>query len=576
MVDVASPAWTKGIPSGAVLYQIGSTNNPYFDDLMVEVVGSRWGQELPVVYGVPGSEKRTVEIEPRVDREDKRPGSRPVIGVSPAQIAKLESARLYKKDFPHPAFYYTPAEKASPPFEFDDEIVGTTDPDNPDALKELPEDPRNPGSGRRDYFELLRRMQRLAGKPMKFQVRRTDKESPVEIAVGPAFHHTLGVRMQMGQVIAVREKGPGWGKVQPYDPDNNVKGDVIEEVEVKDAQGKPLVFKGDTLDPIRLPDQLRAWAATVTGDKMVELRVRRANVANPLNREEAKHEKVELKWNDDWKFDREIPYGQTSPLAIPELGIAYRVQTTVAAVDRQPAGDPKFLQANDVIKRVKFHKLDYAVRGEDGRPAESQTGSSWVTLEPDQWAWVFYLLQNVEVKKLTLEVERRGEKVELEVAALPDETWPLTARGLILARDSRLQKADSVVGAIGLGLKDTWGTILQVYSHLRNLVVGRIAVTNLIGPLGIGEAAYRIAGFDLWEFIFFLGMISVNLAVVNFLPIPVLDGGHMVFLLYEKLRGKPASEGVRVGATYVGLLMLVSLMLFVIGLDIFRKLGWLG
>ena len=47
-------------------------------------------------------------------------------------------------------------------------------------------------------------------------------------------------------------------------------------------------------------------------------------------------------------------------------------------------------------------------------------------------------------------------------------------------------------------------------------------------------------------------------------------------MLYEKLRGKPASEGVRVGATYVGLLMLVSLMLFVIGLDIFRKLGWLG
>ena len=51
---------------------------------------------------------------------------------------------------------------------------------------------------------------------------------------------------------------------------------------------------------------------------------------------------------------------------------------------------------------------------------------------------------------------------------------------------------------------------------------------------------------DFGEFVFFLGLISINLAVVNFLPIPVLDGGHMVFLIYEKIRGKPASEGVRI------------------------------
>jgi regulator of sigma E protease len=68
-------------------------------------------------------------------------------------------------------------------------------------------------------------------------------------------------------------------------------------------------------------------------------------------------------------------------------------------------------------------------------------------------------------------------------------------------------------------------------------------------------------------------MISVNLAVVNFLPIPVLDGGHMVFLIYEGLRGKPASEQVRVAATYVGLLLIGSLMLFVIFMDV-RRYFW--
>jgi regulator of sigma E protease len=575
-VDAGSPAWKKGVRSGAVIYQIGSTHNPYWEDLLGETLSSNWSQQLTVVYAVPGSAKQTVEIEPRIDREDKRPGGRPVIGLLSAQTAQLVSARPFRKDYDHPALYGSPAEKAEPPFEFDDQIVGTTDPEQPDRLKELPEDPRNPGSGRRDYFELRRRMQRLAGQPMVFQVRREGQETPVAIQVGPAFHHTLGVRMQMGQVTAVREHGPAWkAQVQPHDLDNNVKGDVIEAVEVrKDAGDKePLaVYKEDTLDPIRLPDQLREWAAKLQGQMAVTLKVRRPNVANPLNREEVKHVTAVLAWDDSWKFDRERPIGPTSPLAIPELGIAYRVQTTVAGVDR-PGGP---LQANDVIRRIKFHEYDHAKRGADGRPVESKATASWVTLEPDQWAWAFHVLQGVEVKKLTLEVERGGAKVELEIAAQPDTTWPQTARGLALARDTRLQKADSLAGAIGLGLKDTWGTILQVYSHLRNLLSGRIAVTNLVGPIMIADTAYRIAGFDVWEFIFFLGMISVNLAVVNFLPIPVLDGGHMVFLIYEKLRGKPASEGVRVGATYVGLLMLVSLMLFVIGLDIFRKLGWLG
>jgi regulator of sigma E protease len=75
---------------------------------------------------------------------------------------------------------------------------------------------------------------------------------------------------------------------------------------------------------------------------------------------------------------------------------------------------------------------------------------------------------------------------------------------------------------------------------------------------------------DLYEFLFFLGMISVNLAVINFMPIPVLDGGHMVFLIYEGIRKKPASEAVRIWATYVGLAMILCLMIFVLYLDISR------
>jgi regulator of sigma E protease len=114
---------------------------------------------------------------------------------------------------------------------------------------------------------------------------------------------------------------------------------------------------------------------------------------------------------------------------------------------------------------------------------------------------------------------------------------------------------------------------MQVYGTLRGIITNRISPRNLGGPITIARVAFTIAGENFWEFVYFLGLISINLAVVNFLPIPVLDGGHMVFLIYEKIRGKPASEQVRSGATIVGLLLLASLMIFVIYLDVSRIVG---
>jgi len=130
-----------------------------------------------------------------------------------------------------------------------------------------------------------------------------------------------------------------------------------------------------------------------------------------------------------------------------------------------------------------------------------------------------------------------------------------------------------VMEAIEMGLRDTRRSMVQIYLQLRGFIAGTISVENLGGPVAITTTAYRVAQYDFWEFVFFLGLISVNLAVLNFLPIPVLDGGHMVFLIYEKLRGKPASEGVRIGATYAGLLLIGCLMIFVLVLDIRRLVG---
>ena len=174
--------------------------------------------------------------------------------------------------------------------------------------------------------------------------------------------------------------------------------------------------------------------------------------------------------------------------------------------------------------------------------------------------------------RITVRVNDSDEEITLK--ARPDPSWPKPERGLVLKADTRIQRADGVFDAIGLGLKDTYAKIIQVYGTLRGIITNRISPRILGGPITIARVAFNIAGENFWEFVYFLALISINLAVVNFLPIPVLDGGHMVFLIYEKLRGRPPSETVRAVATYIGLALILALMIFVFWMDIRRLLGF--
>ena len=143
-------------------------------------------------------------------------------------------------------------------------------------------------------------------------------------------------------------------------------------------------------------------------------------------------------------------------------------------------------------------------------------------------------------------------------------------RRLVAGRSFILAVAD----AIGLGIKKTYRLIVQVYLYLRAIFTGRISYKLTGGPILIAQAAYESAERSFYQLILFLGIISVNLAVINFLPIPVLDGGHMVFLIYEKLRGAPASEPVRAIATWAGLAVIGSVMIFIFWNDIARLAQW--
>jgi regulator of sigma E protease len=174
-----------------------------------------------------------------------------------------------------------------------------------------------------------------------------------------------------------------------------------------------------------------------------------------------------------------------------------------------------------------------------------------------------------------LRIKRGDEVLEVSLAGRPDTNWPVEDRGLLFQLDYRVQKAEDIGDALALGAYRTVRFIKEVYLNLYAMIFGRVSAKTMSGPLTIATVSYKIAGEDWWQFLLFLGLISVNLAVVNFLPIPVLDGGHMVFLILEKILGRPVPERLFAAAMYTGLFLILALMVFVLWLDIRRLFfGW--
>ncbi len=167
----------------------------------------------------------------------------------------------------------------------------------------------------------------------------------------------------------------------------------------------------------------------------------------------------------------------------------------------------------------------------------------------------------VETYELSL-----GEEIEALRRAL---AW-LPPAGLGFEPMMTTVKATGPVEATMIGLDKTGQFIQQTYITLLRLVQGTIGVKNLRGPVGIVDEGAKIAAQGFAYYLFFLGLISINLAVLNFLPIPIVDGGLMVFLLIEKLKGSPASPKVQVAVSLVGVVGLACVFLYVTFNDISR------
>ncbi len=160
-----------------------------------------------------------------------------------------------------------------------------------------------------------------------------------------------------------------------------------------------------------------------------------------------------------------------------------------------------------------------------------------------------------------------------EISELALLGWKSPFQMAFFELDQTLLKATSPVQALQLGLGETRRFMLTTYVTFLRLFQGSIKIKQLNGPVGIAHMGTLIAQRGIIWLLFFAAMVSVNLAVVNFLPIPIADGGHLVFLILEQIRGKPVSIAVQNAITLAGLVMIGMLFIVVTFNDISRLFG---
>lgn len=241
-----------------------------------------------------------------------------------------------------------------------------------------------------------------------------------------------------------------------------------------------------------------------------------------------------------WQFD---PEKQDPILSLGIMPVSAKIDPVIQKVTEGLAGERAGLQKGDRIVSVNGEVLGFwnpvtrIIRNNPGVPLKLEVQRSQqlvsLTLTPDS------------------QDGQRGEKigfagVELSVLPLADEYKMVQQYGPFSAF---YQASDK-----------TWQLMKLTVNMMGKLVVGDVKLNNLSGPISIAKGAGVSAESGLVYYLMFIALISVNLGIINLFPLPVLDGGHLLFLLIEKIKGSPVSERVQDFSFRIGAMALILLM----------------
>ena len=240
----------------------------------------------------------------------------------------------------------------------------------------------------------------------------------------------------------------------------------------------------------------------------------------------------------EWQFE---PDKQDPVVALGIRPRGPQIETTLADVQANSPASNAGLQAGDRIVKV------------DGQPLT-------------QWQTFAAQVRDNPGKNMALDIERNGEPVAL---SLTPEAKPgneaegfagVIPRVIPLPDEYKTVRQYGPFAAIGEASVKTWQLMKLTVSMLGKLITGDVKLNNLSGPISIAQGAGLSAEYGVIYYLMFLALISVNLGIINLFPLPVLDGGHLLFLAIEKIKGRPVSERVQDFSYRIGSILLVLLM----------------
>jgi len=410
----------------------------------------------------------------------------------------------------------------------------------------------------KSFEDLPRLFGKNAGKRLKLTIVRAPAKSVDEaetrastpeqysVNVEPRPLRDYGLEMAASAIVAVQKKSPAEkAGLLPGDRLLSVDGEAIG-------------------DPASFPQRLLAKIG-----ETISIEVERGEPVQRLTMEVALREPPQTTWS----------HAVTNMVAVETMGIAYEITPTIAKVREGGPADGK-LQPGDVVKKVQFvatSKEDEAVEARSFRKAYE--AKEPLELDGKMVGWPRVLIEAVATRmpdtELKITALRGKEEIEAQIKSEASTEAFLDDRNLsfALAPLSEVHQAGDWSEAFSLGAREVKERMTEVFTVVTKLITLRISPANLGGPLTIIGAATVEADRGITDLLMFFTFLSANLAVLNFLPIPALDGGHFVFLLYEWIRRKPVDENLQMKLSAAGILGLLALMLGVTLMDIYRFFG---
>jgi regulator of sigma E protease len=513
-VDPGKAAWRAGVRTGDQILAVAGKKTVRYRDLQTGISLGELEHGIPLLIRRPGiPQPLTIVVHP-----DKGPNDRPIptIGIFSAHNLTLLGET--------PVFPGSAADKAAPKFEGGDKIIAV---DNQPV---------------HDQSQLNAQLALHPDRKLSVTVLRREnphpaagaavREKAVSIQLPPEHMKRLGLKLEMGEITAVQSGSPA-------EKAGLQRGDRIQQID-DTAIDDPETLAEDWQSKTGSAVTLKVWRQK----KLLTLQA----TLRPV----------------DWIED---PGLKNSDMPWPALGITYQVLNRVRGVSKDSPAARTNIRPGDVIARATV----YPPRQQADASGEVKQGEFKVTFgdKGSTWPAFLYALQGIlpgSRIELTMEDQRH---VTMEPQT--DLGWYNPERGLLFEPVTVDLKASSIAEAVELGGRETIDSTAMVFTVLRKLGT-QIPFDSVAGPLGIFAVTYQATQEGISRLLLLLTMLSANLAVLNFLPIPVLDGGHMMFLLYEGIFRKPANERVQLGLTYVGLVFILGLMFLVLGHDVWHLL----